>query len=342
MFHLETLWKEKWNAFQGFEGWWSPRFFSPQNDRPFDPRDFVHSSARESRVEWSVMNLVTKDCCKCLVEPVFLLPAYAQSTRFQQEYLRRECFNEHFRVNLAHKPKNQKLVCLKSGSSQLDRLKSRLLAGADLFAAKKDPSPAKAFASECLFVDILTVVSGQIAIDPAGFIIFSSAHRGREFDHMCIKAFKNESFYYLNVPFGDVRKVYRKRFNATSNAVYIKTKDGREMMFHFYRKDVDAFLANLEGWVKIKRDSFSNYVASQQPIRWIDRAISNYEYLQWLNEIAGRNYNDITQYPVLPWVFIANRLEQGGCRDLGRNMGSHGEAERVARFREKYEQNNEE
>jgi hypothetical protein len=54
---------------------------------------------------------------------------------------------------------------------------------------------------------------------------------------MCIKAFKNETFYYLNVPFCDVRKVYRKRFNASPNAVYIKTKDGREMMFHFYRKN---------------------------------------------------------------------------------------------------------
>jgi hypothetical protein len=74
-------------------------------------------------------------------------------------------------------------------------------------------------------------------VDRSGFIIFASAHRSRSFDHMCIKAFKNETFYYLNVPFCDVRKVYRKRFNASPNAVYIKTKDGREMMFHFYRKN---------------------------------------------------------------------------------------------------------
>jgi len=25
----------------------------------------------------------------------------------------------------------------------------------------------------------------------------------------------------------DIRKIYKKRFNATANAVYIKTKDGR-------------------------------------------------------------------------------------------------------------------
>jgi hypothetical protein len=32
LFYLETLWKEKWNIFQGFEGWWSPSFFYSQNN----------------------------------------------------------------------------------------------------------------------------------------------------------------------------------------------------------------------------------------------------------------------------------------------------------------------
>ncbi len=57
--------------------------------------------------------------------------------------------------------------------------------------------------------------------------------------------------------------------------------------------------------------------------------MSNYEYLQWLNEIAGRNYNDITQYPVLPWVHIADDIAPSesnpkAYRDLNKNIGSHG------------------
>jgi hypothetical protein len=65
--------------------------------------------------------------------------------------------------------------------------------------------------------------------------------------------------------------------------------------------------------------------------------MSNYEYLQWLNEIAGRNYNDITQYPVLPWTFIANQESQNTAyRDLSKNMGSQGDAYRVGYFKEKY------
>ena len=30
--------------------------------------------------------------------------------------------------------------------------------------------------------------------------------------------------------------------------------------------------------------------------------MSNFEYLMKINTIAGRSYNDLTQYPVFPWV----------------------------------------
>lgn len=30
--------------------------------------------------------------------------------------------------------------------------------------------------------------------------------------------------------------------------------------------------------------------------------VSNYDYLVFLNTVAGRTVNDLTQYPVFPWV----------------------------------------
>jgi hypothetical protein len=32
--------------------------------------------------------------------------------------------------------------------------------------------------------------------------------------------------------------------------------------------------------------------------RWVQGSISNFEYLMHLNTLAGRSYNDLTQYPV--------------------------------------------
>lgn len=39
--------------------------------------------------------------------------------------------------------------------------------------------------------------------------------------------------------------------------------------------------------------------------RWQQREISNFDYLMYLNTIAGRTYNDLNQYPIFPWV-LAN------------------------------------
>lgn len=35
---------------------------------------------------------------------------------------------------------------------------------------------------------------------------------------------------------------------------------------------------------------------------WQKREISNFDYLMYLNTLAGRSYNDYMQYPVFPWV----------------------------------------
>jgi hypothetical protein len=48
--------------------------------------------------------------------------------------------------------------------------------------------------------------------------------------------------------------------------------------------------------------------------KWQRREISNFEYLMFLNTIAGRTYNDLNQYPVFPWV-ITN-YEDGRELDL--------------------------
>ena len=74
LFYLESEWKETWNKLQGFEGWWSPLFFKPQKNELYDPKVYLRNKDREVRVEWSVMNFVTPDYCKCLVEPQFVIP----------------------------------------------------------------------------------------------------------------------------------------------------------------------------------------------------------------------------------------------------------------------------
>lgn len=39
--------------------------------------------------------------------------------------------------------------------------------------------------------------------------------------------------------------------------------------------------------------------------RWQQQEVSNFDYLMFLNTVAGRSYSDLSQYPIYPWV-IAN------------------------------------
>lgn len=51
--------------------------------------------------------------------------------------------------------------------------------------------------------------------------------------------------------------------------------------------------------------------------KWVYQEISNFDYLMYLNRLAGRNVNDPNHYPVLPWV-IDFSSPCGNYRDLTR------------------------
>ena len=42
---------------------------------------------------------------------------------------------------------------------------------------------------------------------------------------------------------------------------------------------------------------------------WSKYQISTLEYLMWMNIYAGRSLNDLTQYPVFPWL-ITNYIQE--------------------------------
>lgn len=62
--------------------------------------------------------------------------------------------------------------------------------------------------------------------------------------------------------------------------------------------------------------------------KWEKHEISNFQYLMHLNTMAGRTYNDLTQYPVFPWIladYTSQELDltiPKTFRDLSRPMGA--------------------
>ncbi|XP_043712024.1 BEACH domain-containing protein B-like isoform X2 [Telopea speciosissima] len=74
---------------------------------------------------------------------------------------------------------------------------------------------------------------------------------------------------------------------------------------------------------------------------WRRRNISNFEYLMILNTLAGRSYNDFTQYPVFPWVladYSSEKLDfnkSSTFRDLSKPVGAL-DSKRFEVFEDRY------
>ena len=201
------------------------------------------------------------------------------------------------------------------------------------------------FSTDACYINLLTLVVGTIKINTSS-IEFYGKHDTKAFDHMCVKAFRNEEFIYHCFAFADIKVVKRRRFNQSMNGLEIRLKSGYGYLFYFHEKNVEKFLAVLNdlaknNFVTVVKDPYDEYLKSNHTIMWIDKQISNWEYLQWLNDIAGRSYSDITQYPVLPWVFVSDEPEaviskESSYRNLEKNMGSFGPEERIRHFLDKF------
>ena len=77
--------------------------------------------------------------------------------------------------------------------------------------------------------------------------------------------------------------------------------------------------------------------------RWMDRELSNFEYLMMLNQASGRSNNDLSQYHVFPWILRDYSNENLDLtspttyRNLGKPVGAL-HASRLKEFRSRYRQ----
>ncbi|KAF7716383.1 Concanavalin A-like lectin/glucanases superfamily protein [Penicillium ucsense] len=86
---------------------------------------------------------------------------------------------------------------------------------------------------------------------------------------------------------------------------------------------------------------FGHLPANPATRKWVRGEISNFHYLMLINTLAGRTFNDLTQYPVFPWVLADYTSEELDLtnpktfRDLSKPMGCQ-TPDREMGFRERF------
>ncbi|XP_070168010.1 neurobeachin isoform X2 [Polyergus mexicanus] len=141
--------------------------------------------------------------------------------------------------------------------------------------------------------------------------------------------------------FSEVRAIFARRYLLQNMAIEIFLASRTSILFAFsdqatVKKMIKALprvgVGIKYGIPQTRRASLMSprqlMRSSNMTQKWQRREISNFEYLMFLNTIAGRTYNDLNQYPVFPWVLTNYETKEldlslpSNYRDLSKPIGA--------------------
>ncbi|TMW62581.1 hypothetical protein Poli38472_005199 [Pythium oligandrum] len=145
----------------------------------------------------------------------------------------------------------------------------------------------------------------------------------------------------LHWDYTDIEQLYKRRYLLRQTGLEIYLKGGQSFFFSFRtRRDRDSIYDLMVEQPTLAR--FERSALDEMMYKWQRRELSNFEYLMFLNNAAGRTRNDLTQYPVFPWIlsdYTSESLDLTNpavYRDLSKPVGALNE-ERLEFFRSRYE-----
>uniref|UniRef100_A0A6Q2X5B5 Neurobeachin-like 1 n=1 Tax=Esox lucius TaxID=8010 RepID=A0A6Q2X5B5_ESOLU len=147
-------------------------------------------------------------------------------------------------------------------------------------------------------------------------------------------------------PLSQIREIHLRRYNLRRSALEIFLIDQTNYFLNFkkeVRNKVYSRMLLLRSLSLYGTRSPQELLkASGLTQKWVNRDITNFDYLIQLNTIAGRTYNDLSQYPVFPWILSDYTSEELDLtdprvfRDLSKPVAVLNERNAKA-VREKYE-----
>ncbi|XP_057826965.2 protein SPIRRIG isoform X1 [Cryptomeria japonica] len=157
-----------------------------------------------------------------------------------------------------------------------------------------------------------------------------------------------------------VHELLKREYQLRPVAIELFSMDGCNDLLVFHKKERDEVFKNLVA-MNLPRNSMLDTTISGSSKhdsnegsrlfkimaksfckRWQNGEISNFQYLMHLNTLAGRGYNDLTQYPVFPWVLADYKSETldmtnpNSFRKLDKPIGCQ-TAEGEEEFKKRYE-----
>ena len=157
---------------------------------------------------------------------------------------------------------------------------------------------------------------------------------------------KDKDLINLEINYNDIKYMFLKIYFYNVSAIEIYTELNKSFLFTFKNnKDLTQFTNDIlshEDFREIKIDEVSNKTIGYERVdspenkkenyyiktkyeEWRNYSVSTFELLMWLNIFSGRSFDDLTQYPVFPWILTNYETddinEETDIRDLSLPMG---------------------
>ncbi|KAL4217498.1 Neurobeachin-like protein 1 [Mactra antiquata] len=163
---------------------------------------------------------------------------------------------------------------------------------------------------ECDLVTLVEVIKGRLEVTTTHVYFFDCSSTTEE---------GGEDFKW---GLQQLREIHFRRYNLRRSALELFLIDQTNYFLNFQKKVRNKVYSRILGL----RPPNLIYYGSRSPAellkasgltqKWVQREISNFEYLMQLNTIAGRTYNDLSQYPVFPWILSDYQTEELNLDDL--------------------------
>ena len=87
-------------------------------------------------------------------------------------------------------------------------------------------------------------------------------------------------------------------------------KNGKSYLFNFFNEetnnDILEFLKSQK--IPVIRIVIEYFKKEDFSKKWKEGKISTFDYLLILNKMSSRTYNDPNQYPIMPWLFLKDGI----------------------------------
>ena len=137
---------------------------------------------------------------------------------------------------------------------------------------------------------------------------------------------KDKDLYKISINYNDIKWIFKRKYYYTNSAFEIYTTTNKSFYFNFkYENDreivIEEILKKIQSPIPILDDlreggntlvGYENKLGEKKKKekiklseilkKWKNWEIDNFELLMWFNIFGNRSYNDISQYPIFPWV----------------------------------------